>query len=435
MEEEWYQARCQLRDLSREHPTWTQQELATELGQSRSWVKKWIKRLKTTSGEQALCGLSRRRHSNPQRVSASVVERILEIRDDPPQNLHRVPGPVAILYYLHHDPQLQQTLEYLPRSTSTIWHILNQFGRIRRPRRVEHEPESRPEPLSEWQIDFKDITSVAPDPDGKQAHVVEVMNVIDKGSSILLDALPRSDYTMERVILALTNTFLTSGLPDQITCDRDSRFVGGHAGKDFPTAFIRYLMCLGIKPDICPPRRPDRNGFVERFHRSYDEECLQVYLPRTLEQVYEVTTNYQEHYNHERPHQGITCGNQPPCVAFPRLPYRPALPDMIDPDGWLNALHKRAYMRSISSSGRIQVGRQFYYIGRDYQGCRVAVEIDAEHRQFVVHQGSNIIKRIDIKGLYQQTISFEEYLSLICEEARVEWRLLLKTKKRNRGSR
>ena len=50
-------------------------------------------------------------------VTPEVEEKILEIRDHPPANLARVPGPVAILYYLHRDEEMKQLGAYLPRST------------------------------------------------------------------------------------------------------------------------------------------------------------------------------------------------------------------------------------------------------------------------------------------------------------------------------
>ncbi|MFL5664012.1 MAG: hypothetical protein ACJ8BW_22120 [Ktedonobacteraceae bacterium] len=39
----------------------------------------------------------------------------------------------------------------------------------------------------------------------------------------------------------------------------------------------------------------------------------------------EVTEAFLQHYNEERPHQGRTCGNVPPRVAFPTLPPLPTL--------------------------------------------------------------------------------------------------------------
>ena len=39
----------------------------------------------------------------------------------------------------------------------------------------------------------------------------------------------------------------------------------------------------------------------------------------------EVTEAFLQHYHEARPHQGRTCGNVPPRVAFPTLPSLPAL--------------------------------------------------------------------------------------------------------------
>ena len=45
MEEEWSTDRARLRCALREHPGWSGARLAQELGRSRSWVKKWRRRL------------------------------------------------------------------------------------------------------------------------------------------------------------------------------------------------------------------------------------------------------------------------------------------------------------------------------------------------------------------------------------------------------
>ncbi|HEY6406624.1 MAG TPA: integrase core domain-containing protein, partial [Ktedonobacteraceae bacterium] len=57
--------------------------------------------------------------------------------------------------------------------------------------------------------------------------------------------------------------------------------------------------------------------------RSYQEECLALQRPHTLEEVQAVTQQFEHHYNYERPHQGLSCGNRPPRTAFPRLPTLP----------------------------------------------------------------------------------------------------------------
>ncbi len=82
---------------------------------SLGWVKQWKKRLQEADPEdpQVLHSRSRARTHPPARISEPVVERIIQMRDAPPEGLQRTPGPKAILYYLPRDPELQS--ERLPR--------------------------------------------------------------------------------------------------------------------------------------------------------------------------------------------------------------------------------------------------------------------------------------------------------------------------------
>jgi transcriptional regulator with XRE-family HTH domain len=115
--------RAALRWLAQPHPAWTHQDLADALGMSPSWVSKWLKRLRQAdpSDVLALHSRSRARHTPPASIASQpvVVQRILQIRVEPPENLQRVPGPEAILYYLHRDPALQRAGIRLPRSQTT----------------------------------------------------------------------------------------------------------------------------------------------------------------------------------------------------------------------------------------------------------------------------------------------------------------------------
>lgn len=125
------------------------------------------------------------------------------LRDQPPENLRRTPGPRAILYYLHRDEAVHAAQVRLPRSTRTVWRVLTRAGRIAHGVRHERDPVDRPAPLELWQMDFKDASSVAPDPEGKQQHVGEVLNVVDAGTSVLLGAQAEEDYRAQTILPAL----------------------------------------------------------------------------------------------------------------------------------------------------------------------------------------------------------------------------------------
>jgi hypothetical protein len=264
-EEEWVAKRASLRKLLKQHPELSNQQLSEQLDCSQDWVKKWKKRLKHSSEDDDTILFSRSRapHHPPPRIPQSMVERVLEIRDHPPANLQRVPGPLAIKYYLQQDAELKAQAATLPRSTATIWRILKTNGRIT-PSSVRHpQPLARTQPMSEWQIDFKDL-GLKPNPQEatKQQHLVETLNIVDAGTSILVEGVVREDFKAASVIEALSAVLSSNGLPKALRFDRDTRFVGTHSNQDYPSAFVRYLHCIGIEPIICPPHRPDLNCFV-----------------------------------------------------------------------------------------------------------------------------------------------------------------------------
>jgi transposase len=155
---------------------------------------------------------------------------------------------------------------------------------------------ARPAPLTHWQLDFKDVSTVPADPDGKRQHVVEVLDTVDMGASILLNAQVRSDFTTESTLRAVAETVQQYGVPTSVTMDRDARFVGGAQQRDFASPLVRFWLCLGVAVTICPPQRPDKNAFVEGYHRTFEYECLRIYRPADLETATRVTATFARFY-------------------------------------------------------------------------------------------------------------------------------------------
>ena len=130
MEEQWQVDRARLRQLCQEHPTWSQRRLAQETKRSITWVKKWRKRLAEADpdDQEVLKSRSRRPKQAGSPIEAMVLKRILAIRDHPPIN--RIPGPLAIKYFLHEQEKEDPLNCYLPTSSSTIWRILDEHQRL-----------------------------------------------------------------------------------------------------------------------------------------------------------------------------------------------------------------------------------------------------------------------------------------------------------------
>jgi len=151
------------------------------------------------------------------------VDRLLEIRADPPEGLGRTPGPKAILSYVSRDETLKERQLRLPKSTRTIHRLLRENGRIPSHLPTVTEPLERPAPIQQWQLDFKEASSVPSEPQGKKQQGGETLNVIDKGTSVLVAHQVRSDFTAETAVAAVAQPFAEHGFPSSITLDRDTQ--------------------------------------------------------------------------------------------------------------------------------------------------------------------------------------------------------------------
>ena len=77
--------------------------------------------------------------------------------------------------------------------------------------------------------------------------------------------------------------------------DRDAKFC---------QAFTGILEAVGIKSVKLPPRSPNLNANLERWHRSVKEECLSKLIMFGEASLRQVLSHYVEHFHGERNHQG-----------------------------------------------------------------------------------------------------------------------------------
>lgn len=142
--------------------------------------------------------------------------------------------------------------------------------------------------------------------------------------------------------------------------------VGAWTRDSYPSPLVRFLRVLGIEPVVCPPRRPDKKGYVERVIRTLKHENLYIQKPANEEEISACLQDYQHFYNHERAHQGLSCKNRPPMVAHVDLPALKTLPTRLNPDAWVNMYHGEVYKRQVTSNGSISIDNHYYHLGREH---------------------------------------------------------------------
>jgi hypothetical protein len=124
--------------------------------------------------------------------------------------------------------------------------------------------------------------------------------------------------------------------------------------------------------------------------------------------------------NDERPHQGLSCANLPPRIAFPHQPALPPVPALVDADQWLHAYHGHIFARKVKATGQVMVADTPYYVKVALATQQVALRVDAELGQFVVEADGQEVQRLAIKGIGQGRLPFATFVDHVCMEARTQ---------------
>jgi transposase InsO family protein len=166
----------------------------------------------------------------------------------------------------------------------------------------------REAPNDLWQIDATEVRLAS-------GRKVWIMDVLDDHARFYLAARVVSGPTGEAAWTVFEEAVGRYGLPRQVLSDNGTCFTGRliHAVVEFE----RRLRAIGVEPINGRPYHPQTQGKLERFHRTL-KEWLEDHAPFPTGEDLQLTLDgFRQHYNQDRPHQGI--GD-----ATPAERYRPA---------------------------------------------------------------------------------------------------------------
>ena len=134
------------------------------------------------------------------------------------------------------------------------------------------------------------------------------LNVLDEGNREGLAVDIATSIPSVRAIRVLEELVALHGKPQQLRMDNGPELISD--------ALVEWCTAQGIKPQHIQPGKPNQNAYIERFNRSYREDVLDAYVFDSLEEVRQVTNEWLDDYNYERPHDSL--GRVPPRTFLPR---------------------------------------------------------------------------------------------------------------------
>lgn len=139
-------------------------------------------------------------------------------------------------------------------------------------------------------------------------RAIRVLNVIDEANREALAIEVGTSLPAARVVRVLEQLVEMHGAPAAIRCDNGPEFTSG--------TFFEWCEEKKIDVRYIQPGKPDQNAYIERFNRTYRGDVLDAWVFRSIAEVQEISDQWLDDYNDNRPHDGL--GGIPPAQYLPR---------------------------------------------------------------------------------------------------------------------
>jgi putative transposase len=178
-----------------------------------------------------------------------------------------------------------------------VYRLYRQEGlQVRSPKRTKRAGPVRvalagaSRPNQRWSMDFVSDRFA----DGRWFRI---LTVVDQYTRECLCVHAERSQTGKKVAEQLSRIIARQGVPESITSDNGSEFVG--------KAMEAWSYQNGVKLDFIRPGKPVENGFVESFNGRLRDECLNVEVFFDIEDTRRKLEQWRTDFNDSRPHSSL----------------------------------------------------------------------------------------------------------------------------------
>jgi transposase InsO family protein len=355
----------------------TMSELCAEFEISRPTGYEWLRRFKA-NGIAGVEEKSRRPLNSPEKTSAEIEKRIVELRGQRPDW-----GARKLQYLL--------TQEKILLPVITVHRILLRRGLVRPQDRFRTATQrfERRAPNQLWQMDFKS-------PVGWGAPVGP-LSLLDDHSRYVIDLHGTWTTKAEPVKQRLIEAFESCGVPDEMLMDHGTPWWNMKSPAGWTWLSV-WIMRQGIQLHFSGYRHPQTQGKVERFHGSLAAAMNRRGIPSGSERQLWLD-EFRHEYNFVRPHEAL--GMKTPAAVWSKSSRR----YVANPPAW--EYETGAEVRKLSTQGQLQVAKRRWDISRALAGEWVqVVRVDG---RALVYYCRSLVRELDL--VTQRSTAVDRWVS------------------------
>jgi transposase InsO family protein len=239
------------------------EKIAFDLGKTKQWVYKWIKRFQNDKGNNWFESQSTTPQRIKTKISAELENQILQIRETLAHRKYAQIGALSIQYEYYQ-------LGLKPPPIWTINRVLQRNGVVKKDR--EKNSKNIPYPylyLSCHQMDLVGPRYL------KGGFRFYSFNIIDTQTHFV-HVHPITGKNAEQIIHGIISFWQTYGFPDSLQMDNELAFKGSNKYPRSLGLILRFVLSQGVVPIFIPPAEPWRNGIIEKFNDKFNTKFYRV---------------------------------------------------------------------------------------------------------------------------------------------------------------
>lgn len=288
--------------------------IAREIGRTRQWVYKWIKRYDAQSDNWS-APLSHAPHNSTQKLSSTIEEQVITTRKRLDASPYLESGAYAIQYSMK-----EQGLN--PPSVSTINRILSKHGVISK--KVRYQKSGIEYPPMNVDTQIMDLIGPRYLRGGQRYYLLTIISNDTRHAGVY-PMLSKSGNDITQSILQFWKSYT---LPSYLQMDNELSFKGSNRHPRGLGVLIRTALDLNVIPVFIPVKEPWRDGVIERFNQHV-ERTLLMQSHSDFDELIAHSREFMIQHNSCHPYS--TLGHKTPAeldreLALPLMPLRADYP-------------------------------------------------------------------------------------------------------------